>query len=282
MQTGCIKNRGAALICLLVALGAAPARADPVAQALSRARAQYGDQEYEKVITITGVVIKDARATVTQRVEAHELFGLSSLILGRRKQARQAFTELLRLRPAHRLRDPSGSPKLRSFFHMVRASLPPPVRPPSLQLQPPGRAVAGSRVEIKGVLTNLPWADHIGLLRWRRGGKLTWHSSPASPRSESILGASFLLPKSTTPYTLQYYMAVHDTDGIQVISAGSASEPLQLQVLAGKSSSTLARKWWLWVAVGAVVVAGATVGIVALSSQDAPKGNMKPGVIQLP
>ena len=136
-------------------------------------------------------------------------------------------------------------------------------------------------MELKGVLTHLSWTDHIGLLRWRRAGRLTWHSAPATPHSGSILGASLLLPKSSSGYRLQYYMAVHDTDGIQVVSAGSASEPLELVVAASKRPS-LVKRWWLWVAVGAVVVAGATVGIVALSSEQAPKGNMQPGVIQLP
>ncbi len=282
MQTGCTRNRTAVLIGLLCALGGAPALAASVEQSLSRARAQYRDQEYEKVIVISRAVVKDARATVAQRVEAHELLGLSCLILGRQAEARQAFTSLLRLEPGHRLRDPSGSPKLRTFFRSVRDSLPPPATPPRLQLQAPGRAVAGGRVDIKGVLTDFVWADHIGLLRWRRAGKLTWHSASATAQSGSILAARLLLPRSPTAYRLEYYMAVHDTDGIQVVSAGSASEPLSLQVEAGKRSFSLARKWWFWTAVGAVVVAGATVGIVALSSQEAPKGNMQPGVIRLP
>lgn len=281
MPTGCIKNKVALAVGLLCALGSAPAPGATVEQSLAKARAQYRDLEYQKVITITKTVVKDARATVTQRVEAHELMGLSCLILGRQRPARQAFTSLLRLKPGHRLRDPSGSPKLRSFFRSVRDSLPPPARPPRLRLQPPGKARAGQRLTVKGVLSDFTWAGHIGLLRWRRAGKLTWHSTTATPEGGAILAASLLLPKSSSAYRLEYYMAVHDTDGIQVISGGTASEPLALEVSAARSSS-LARRWWIWVAVGAVVVAGATVGIVTLGSEEAPKGNMRPGVIQLP
>lgn len=281
MPTGCINNRAALVAGLLCALGSAPALGRPVEKSLASARAQYRDLEYEKVIAITRKVVKDTRATITQRVEAHEFMGLSCLILGRQRQARQAFASLLRLKPGHRLRDPSGSPKLRSFFRSVRDSLPPPTRPPGLRLQPPGKARAGQRVTIMAVLNDFTWSGHIGLLRWRRAGKLTWHSTPATPESGSILKASPLLPKASSAYRLEYYMAVHDTDGIQVISGGSASEPLALEVSAARRSS-LARRWWIWVAVGAVVVAGATVGIVTLSSEEAPKGNMRPGVIQLP
>lgn len=270
------------LICLFAFLTATPAQADTVDQSLTRARAQYRDLEYEKVITLSRAVAGDSRSSVDQRVEALELLGLSSLILGREKKAGEAFLRLLRIRPGHRLRDPSGSPKLRTFFHKVRDTLPPPARPPTLRLlRPRGMAVAGKRVKIKAALANLRWADHIGLLRWRRSGETSWQSTPARPEG-SALAANLLLPKSSSGYRVQYYMAVHDTDGIQVIAAGSAGAPQELAVRAAKSSSSLLRSWWLWTAVGVVVVAGATVGIVALASQDAPRGNMQPGVIQLP
>ncbi len=280
MRTGYNKSRTALLLGLLALLVGAPAGAATVAQSLARARTQYRELEYEKVITLTRAVVGDSRSSMEQRVEALELLGLSSLILGREKKAREAFVRLLRIRPEHRLRDPSGSPKLRTFFRKVRDALPPPASPPTLRLLPPGETVAGARVKIKATLANLRWADHIGLLRWRKTGETSWRSTPARPEG-AALSANLLLPRSSSGYRLEYYMAIHDTDGIQVIAAGSSSTPEEMTVK-GKSSSSLVRSWWLWTAVGLVVVAGATVGIVALASQEAPRGNMHPGVIQLP
>lgn len=269
----------APLVCIL--LWCSTAAADATGLVLTRARAQYSDQEYEKVIAIARTVVKGGRATVSQQVEAHELLGLSYLILGKQAHARAAFLQLLRLEPRHKLRDPSGSPKLKSFYDAVKASLPA-VRPTTLRLQPTGKAVAGLRLSITAVLTGLRWSGHLALLRWRRQGQLTWRSTPVALHQSSILRASLLLPESVSGYRLQYYMAIHDADGVQVVSAATAQQPRTLQVAGVTRSRPLVKRWWFWVAVGVVVVGGATAGIVVLSSEDAPRGNMKPGIVQLP
>ena len=269
----------AAVLLLAGAAGATPA----VEQQLKRARSQYNDQEYQQVVGLTVAVLGTVGASVDQKVEANELLGLSQLILGRDEQARQAFTRLLRLRPGHRLRDPSGSPKLRSFFAAVKRAMPL-TEAAVLRLSSPPAARAGSRLLLRASMRGVRWQGHRALLRWRRGGELTWQAVRARRQGGDKIQAALLLPASGRAYMLEYYLELLDAKGRRVATAGQPGRPLSARVAATRRASggtSLVRKWWFWVAVGAVVVGGTTAGIVALSNEEAPRGNLQPGVVRL-
>lgn len=85
-----------------------------------RAKALYANQRYLAAIRAIAPVVRHPQATAAQRVDAFELLGLSFLILGDTTRARAAFERLLELDPLHTLDDPSGSPKLRSFFERTK------------------------------------------------------------------------------------------------------------------------------------------------------------------
>jgi hypothetical protein len=90
------------------------------------------------------------------------------------------------------------------------------------------------------------------------------------------------LPAATERGNLELYAEGRDAEGRVVARAGEPLVPLVLPVRE-RDDVPLRRRPWLWVAVGAVVVA-ATVGvaIAAAGRETAPNGTLPPGQVSLP
>lgn len=270
---------------LLVALAsvAGPARASE-REKLEGARKEYLAQEYERVVRLLQPMVRSPLATISEKVEAYELLGLSYLILGENKRARESFENLLELDPGHVLRDPTGSPKIRRFYESVRESFVPGYRSRgrvSLEHAAPSGAVAGRRVEVGARIAS--GAREVGsvVVRWRRAG-LLGYASVAMRRDGPSLVAGFLAPADTAGYQLEYYLEVRDPGGQVLTRVGAPEQPLLIPVtgVAARPDSVL-RRWWFWTAIGAAVVGGVTAGIVAGVRETVPDGNLEPKRIRL-
>jgi tetratricopeptide (TPR) repeat protein len=252
---------------------------------LEQARRQYLAQEYERVVRLLQPLVGSPLATISEKVEAYELIGLSYLILGETKRAREAFENLLELDPGHVLRDPTGSPKIQRFYESVRESFLPGYRARakvSLEHAAPSGAIAGRRVEVGARIAQ--GGAEVGqvLVRWRRAGMLSF-ASIGMRREGLSLAASFLSPTDTASYQLEYYLEVRDPNGQALTRVGSPDRPLLILVSGvAPRSESLIQKWWFWTAIGVAVVGGVTAGIVAGARETAPDGNLEPRRIQLP
>lgn len=267
-------------ICLLwtaTALG----DSSPIVRRLTKAKKLYIEQEYEKVIHSLTPVVQSPMATITHKVEAYELLGLSYLILGDTQRARHMFENLLGLDPGHLLRDPSGSPKLRRFYEEVKAALVPGYDGPArvtLEHAAPPRAVAGRRVEFAARIVHGGESIQSVILRWRRSGLLTYRTA-AMRGHGSRLRARFILPGDHRSYTLEYYLEVRDSSGHTLARIGAPDQPLSVYVTgasSGDRDGPIYKRWWFWATVGALVAGGVTAGAIAVSAESAPKGNLEP------
>jgi hypothetical protein len=273
------------LLALCLALGAAQlADAATHQSRLAQARKEYMSQEYERVVRLMAPLVESPTATISDKVEGYELLGLSYLILGEKKRAREAFENLLELESSHVLRDPSDSPKLREFFEDVKRSFVPgyKMRPQvSLEASAPSGATAGRRVELGAVIAKGSREVRHVLLRWRRSGLLTYESVAMQRQGTRVL-AGFVLPEDAAGYRLEYYIEARD-DGGQVLGrTGDPQRPLTLPVAGGvRRPDSILRAWWFWTVVGAAVVSGVTAGIVVGTSTKVPQGNLPPKIVEL-
>jgi hypothetical protein len=271
---------------LLVSLPAASlAQPASMKQRVASAKQQYIAQEYEVVIRLLTPVVQSPIATISAKVAAYELLGLSYLILGDEKRARVAFENLLGLDQGHMLNDPSGSPKLRRFYDSVKESFVPGYSARAtvtLEHAAPRRAIAGRRVELAASIVSGRVLMASVNLRWRRAGLLTYRNRRmrGTPRR---MKARFLLPEDTASYRLEYYIEARDSAGHAVGRVGSPEAPLTIKVAGAlrAESTPVYRKWWFWTLVGAAVVGGITAGVVVGSSDTAPVGSLEPNPVRL-
>ncbi|RLB54019.1 MAG: hypothetical protein DRI34_12640 [Deltaproteobacteria bacterium] len=139
----------------LLALGTAPARAEPPDKLLARARAEFEYKNFENAARLLEqLLVPQVRLTTEQDIaEAREMLGLSYFYLGHQEQARRQFVELLYLRPDHRLDPFLIPPAAVTFFDSIRkepavrekleqirksrqaSKQPPPPRPPPPRVQ---------------------------------------------------------------------------------------------------------------------------------------------------
>jgi tetratricopeptide (TPR) repeat protein len=280
-----------ALVCACVpALLAIPsvglAAPGPVAKALLRGKRAFIKQDYERSLKLLQPVVIAPQATISQKIDALELLGLSYLILGDNKRAREAFENLLGLDPAHQLRDPTGSPKLRQFFLAAKERFLPGFdasKRAQLEHRAPRLAKAGRRIELAVQLLSGGAVNTI-VVRWRRQGLLTYREVRARARRSREAGspergrgwvAAFLLPKDSVGYQLEYYIEGRSKAGHALARLGSPGHPLTLAVggIARQRGAPFYERWWFWTAVGAALVGG-TVAAIALSRERAPEGSL--------
>ncbi len=277
-------RRGLLVLLVLASCLASAAAAASEKEKLELARRQYLAQEYERVVRLLQPLVGSPLATISEKVEAYELLGLSYLILGENKRAKEAFENLLELDPGHVLRDASGSPKIQRFYESVRESFMPGYRSRggvSLEHAAPTGAVAGRRVEIGARIAQ--GGKELGsvVVRWRRAGLLSY-ASVSMRREGTNLTATFLAPTDTAGYQLEYYLEARDPGGHVLSRVGSPDQPLVIAATGVPArTEPLVRKWWFWTAIGAVVVGGLTAGIVAGVRETAPDGNLDPKRIRL-
>jgi tetratricopeptide (TPR) repeat protein len=277
------------LVAALALLVALPLRAEPPQDRL-RARLEagerhYQDQDYRAAIEALSAVVQDAVATRDQRARAYEYLGMAQLILGRRTRAREAFEELLAIDPHYTLSDPSHSPKLREFFEDVRASFLPGYGraqgEAELEHAAPTAATAGRPIEVQAeVIRGAPLVQDVALA-WRRQGLLTYASEAMSGEA-GRWRLKFAPPRETNDYALEYYLEARDGHGRVVARVASPEAPLVLPVRGAPLPPALwYKRWYVWAAVGVVVVGATIGGIVAGTTEHAPAGTLPPGRVSL-
>ncbi len=98
-------------------------------RAVEEGERRYFEQDYEGAIEAMSRALEARELTTADRLAALEILACSHLSLGRERQARNAFAELVDVDPFYRLQEPTGSPRLRRFFESVRDEMARDVRP---------------------------------------------------------------------------------------------------------------------------------------------------------
>jgi tetratricopeptide (TPR) repeat protein len=253
----------------------------------SEGERRWQDQDYRGAIDTLQLVVSDPIATVDERARAWEYLGICWLVLGKKARAREAFEDLLALDPQYTLSEPSRSPKLRAFFEDVRNHFLPGYRkndrPSDVELDhaAPPSAQAGRPLEVAVVVTRGAGAVEDVSLRVRRQGLLTWDARHMRREEEGRFRLTYSPPRDAADYVLEYYLEARDAQGHVVARVASPERPIALVVKGVLMATPWFKRWYVWAAVGAAVVAvGVGVG-VAESAQHAPAGSLPPGKVDL-
>jgi tetratricopeptide (TPR) repeat protein len=258
-----------AAIALLLALAAAPARAQSGNPDIDKGVALYKDLEYEKAIELLTRALAAPDLSREEKVAGYQHLAMAHLALRQEPQARAAFRALLEadrdfILPA------DASQTAREVLDDVARSMPKPVRA-TAGTDPAARAGAALTVTVQ--VTDAGGRDARLIVHHRvRGGKswstVTGARGPAA-WTATIPGAFVAAP------AIEYWVQVVDAAGAELTTAGSAAAPLVAPIgdrPAGGGGSVLG-KWWFWTGAGAVVVAGVVGGILLFGGDDGGGGD---------
>jgi hypothetical protein len=289
-MTLAVRLLSALVLLAWLGLGAPAARADDltasqVAEKLKRGRALYGEQEYAKAIPLLRAVVDAGAATVAQKVSAFEILGISHLVLGQQRLAREAFENLLALDREHTLSDDTQSPKILRFYEQVKASYVPGYRagpPVTLEVAAPEGARGGRPLELQVKVSR--GVQHVSEVRWfwRPSGTLSYRAELMRRDAPGTYSVRIILPEERSRWSLEYYVEGRDATGQSRARSGDPLRPLSVAVEAAEVQTTTStpwyRRWWVWTLVGAAVVGGGLAGGLAGRGGEAPAGTLAPVV----
>ncbi|WNG16147.1 hypothetical protein [Cystobacter fuscus] len=251
----------------------APARPE-----IARAQAQIESGEFEEAVRTLEAGLDAPDVTDDQLVELYRLLGLTSLYLGDEARAREAYEMLLQARPDYEL-PRTAPPKIRSLYARIKEDIKNRrVRPVTLQVDPLPDTEGGAPETAVAYIQDMALGARARLF-YRRAGAQAYSSVDFTrdrtnkERYVATLPA-YEIPASASAYEVEYYFEVADAAQRRLAGRGDAFNPLVFQVAPtpGAVATPGARPWykspWLWVAVGAVVVAGTAGAVVYATSEE--------------
>ncbi|HZH16348.1 MAG TPA: hypothetical protein VE057_18500 [Archangium sp.] len=253
---------------------AAPARPE-----IARAQEQISDGDFEEAVKTLEAGLDAPDVTDDQLVELYRLLGLTSLYLGDEARAREAYEMLLQARPDYEL-PRTAPPKIRTLYARIKEDIKNRrVRPVTLQVDPIPDAGGGTPVRVEAVIQDMALGARARLF-YRRAGAQAYSSVDFTredrARKERFTATipAYELPATASAYEVEYYFEVADAAQRRLAGRGDAFNPLVFQVAPepGTVATPGERPWykspWLWVAVGAVAVAGTAGAVVYATAEE--------------
>ncbi|WNG46289.1 hypothetical protein F0U60_20820 [Archangium minus] len=249
----------------------------PTRPEIARAQEQIADGEFEEAVKTVEAGLDAPDVTDDQLVELYRLLGLTSLYLGDEARAREAYEMLLQARPDYEL-PRTAPPKVRALYARIKEDIKNRrVRPVSLQVEPLADTAGGEPVTSEARIEDMALGARARLFYRRAGGQAYSSVDFARDRAnkERYVATipAYELPAAAAAYEVEYYFEVADAAQRRLAGRGDAFNPLVFQVAPqqGAVATVSERPWykspWLWVAVGAVAVAG-TAGAVVYATSD--------------
>jgi len=268
---------------VFLCLGSAPTWAKPAeaADPYDAARDAEAQLNYKQVIIQANKALEAANSH-ERLVNLYRILGTSNGVLGKGEDAVDAFTKLLAIDPDHHL--PRGtSPKITAPFREAGGYWVD--RPKGLQVLPtlPPEMAAGKPLSVPVKLDDpLQLAANVRL-GYRMQGDVEWKTltSPVGPNIAFLVPADQIVARPTD-YNIELYFIALGSTGSELRLAGDPAAPLTVKVAGVHANETVVitttngttttttttekkpnpilKKWWLWTAVGAVVVVGVGLG----------------------
>ena len=252
----------------------APARPE-----IARAQEQISNGEFEEAVKTLEAGLDAPDVTDDQLVELYRLLGLTSLYLGDEPRAREAYEMLLQARPDYEL-PRTAPPKIRTLYARIKEDIKNRrVRPVTLQVDPIPDATGGTPVEAWALIQDMAHGARARLF-YRRAGAQAYSSvdftrDRTNKERYTATIPAYELPATASAYEVEYYFEVADAAQRRLAGRGDAFNPLVFQVAPEPGTVATAsgeRPWykspWLWVAVGAVAVAGTAGAVVYATAEE--------------
>jgi hypothetical protein len=273
-------NTGSCVVRLALAVTIAHvsiATADP-RTALSDARAQWRDAEYDAAATSAERTTTDSSATPSERCEAFVLMGSRTALRDDAPGAMLVYKQCFPLDPEFQPPD-YVEPKFRELFAAARASwqieqervllrrLGPQLDQIKIEVTAPRSPRGGTTIPLTFDVRDPSRAGVDLLIGYRRRGETSYVTKPFrldAPRVSLQLPAEWT--ESRRRYEVEYFAWLRHGSGVVLARAGRTAAPLSLSIAPG----TRPKPWWYprWytVAAAGVIVAGITT--LALYARD--------------
>jgi tetratricopeptide (TPR) repeat protein len=258
----------------------APAFAVAESRELEEGRRLFREVEYEKAALALRRAL-EGKLSRNEQIEAYLLLAKAYRGLKKPDDAAQALRALLQVDPEYRLSASKEPPSLIDLLERLRQEMitpkdpaGAPVRPPRIEHTPVTTGYAGLGVTFQADLFDIR-PEHRARIFYRRIGQIRFESIDLIRRSGNRYVATIpgtALMREGADYLVEYYLAVTDALGETVARVASDEKPLHFRVLVvnrrqggnlGETPPWYRRYWWIWVAVGIVVVGGTVGGLAA-------------------
>jgi len=259
-----------ALLVSVCALVAPPRTARAEGPVVRRVRNLYQRLYFAEAAKVCAAALRRGKLARAELLQLLRMQGLIAAASGRDDRAKNAFARLLALDPRASLA-PGHPPRVSRAFRRARASLA--GAHLTLALRAPRRAPFDRPLPISVALRADPLrqVDHAQLYlraegtrgRWQRLRRprtdLRWRVDPRTLTAGRVARVGF-------------FVVVRDSHGNVLAQLGSAERPRSMVLMAPTAERRPAvtgtpwyRRWWVWTAVGAVVVGSAVALGVTLS-----------------
>lgn len=269
-----------AAACTLAGEAPALAQGKTTTTLIQRGGTLFEDQQYEESIQTLSAALLRPGSSEAEKIETYRLLAYNYIILKRTEEADAAVRGLLVLNEAFSL-PPTESPRFRDFFDATRKKwadegkpgvvtvgvVIAPDKPIHMQHASPAQTPAGATFKLVGSIED-PDARVRGVqLAYRTGstGKFITVAGTYSLGQfrTQIPGVAVKAP------LIEYYLQAVDKSGLPLTSRGDAAAPLRVVV----PSNGVLTSPFFWVPVGVVVVGGAILTAVLLTSSSSPTKN---------
>ena len=251
---------------------------------LEAARRLYRELDFSAAVSAADEALAVPGVSASQRLEAHELRGAALVVLERDAEATAAFEAMLRLDPYHRVREPSGSPKIARFVEALRRRVVPDARLgegtriyAELPEEVRRDGSAPVRVDVECEHDPCPRPSQVQI--FARSTESTRYEAHALDGDGTRFDGEVPVPSELGRLAL--YAEARDAQGHVLARAGEPLAPLFVEVSERGSRRTL-RRWAITVSALVVVAAGAVALSVALGQERSAPGTLDPGRVELP
>ncbi len=261
-----------------------PSAAASVRRLLERGHELYRQLDFPGCVEAMQRALDVPGVLDAHRLEAYETMGAAFVVLDREADAAAAFRSMFEIDPYHRVREPSGSPKIERFVENERRSfVPDAALDPSVELHAllPRAARVGRAFDLRVQVRGSGRRPMARLDLFLRGDEETvWRSVRLSGDGFDFAGE---VEVAATPGALDLYVQARDAQDRVVARAGEPLAPLVVELRERLAEDAFYRKWWFWTLVGVVVVGAAVgIGIAVRGGENAPNGTLPPFRVELP
>ncbi len=230
---------------------------------LSRAKDQYDSLEFDRAARTLQRAIEYSRNCRWDLAEIYRLKAFVDAVNAERERCQRAFEILLALDPEF-VMPADVPPKIKACFDDAQR-VPPARRTLDLVHSPPQIVQPRAPVSLQvQVVDPLRLVDQVQVYFRRAGVKVYTVVSARADDNVSVVVPALAVPAEEKGYEMEYFIRAVDRWEGTLSEQGTAKQPLQFKVAPGDlSSGSLASKWWFWTALGAVVLGGVALGVVA-------------------
>lgn len=230
---------------------------------LSRAKDEYDRLEFDRAARTLQRAIEYSRNCRWDLAEIYRLKAFVDAVNGERERCQRAFEILLALEPSYQMPQ-DVPPKIQNCFDDAKR-VPQERRELELVHTPPPEVQPNSPVSLAvKVVDPLRLVDQVQVYFRREGVKIFTLVSARADETVSVVIPALSVPPDEKGYKMEYFVRAVDRWEGTLIEIGSARQPNKFGVAPASSDAGLLEKWWFWTAVGAAVIGGGTLLVLAL------------------